>query len=513
LLIFASKLILQQPMGDSSGDEPEAEPLSNVEQMLALIMENQERAETRNSHRFAAMQTAIDAQEAARAAAAAAQPGASIWGAPAAPAEAGWLRRMTTPSAAAPSTVPPAPRPASSAATLSAVAALAGPPAAPPAPPIALVDQLLKGKPSSTTTAAAATSAAALAARARAARAARQPAAPAPIDVDADGDDRDEYFDALDEQYDLLIAAPDSEKSLADNFGGHPLPIQHRARFWPRNDNFQETTCHYHPAIAGDTLNGKLVDKLEALGAQQHATKQPEFGTQYAYECRSLIAAISYLTDASMQQQVTVASILDSLKDAGSMPAGLESLPQDSIDMAVHLKSCVSHLKERVDVLRAASRSAHVEVEILARLYDSEDRIAGDRSDLGAAVEARSLEGATRKMISQSASERVTAAIGVSKLTPRGPPPREHLGGGLSRTARDRARKLQPVGGRQAGAAAVAKPAQAQAAQAQAPKVQFAQPQQQAQPQAQPGRGAGGRGGGGAGRGAGAGGGAAAAAK
>ena len=499
-------------MGDSSGDEPEAEPLSNVEQMLALIMENQERAEERNTHRFAAMQTAIDAQEVARAAAAAAQPGASIWGAPAAPAEASWLRRMTTPSAAAPSTVPPAPRPASSAATLVAVAA-------PPAPPIALVDQLLKGKPSSTTTAtaaaaAAATSATALAARARAARAARQPAAPAPIDVDADGDDRDEYFDALDEQYDLLTAAPDSEKSLADNFGGHQLPIQHRARFWPRNDNFQETTCHYHPAIAGDTLNGKLVDKLEALGAQQHAAKQPEFGTQYAYECRSLIAAISYLSDAFLQQQITVASVLDSLKDAGSMPAGLETLPQDSIDMAVQLKSTVSHLKERVDVLRAASRNAHVEVEILARLYDSEDRIAGDRSDLGAAVEARSLEGATRKMISQSASERVTAAIGASKLTPRGPPPREHLGGGLSRNARDRARKLQPVSGRQAGAAAVARPAQAQA-QAQAPKVQFAQPQQQqqAQPQAQPGRGAGGRGGGGAGRGAGAGGGAAAAAK
>ena len=407
-------------------------------------------------------------------------------------------------------------------ASCAAVAALA----LVPAPPIALVDQLLK-KPSSTTTAAAAaaatnaaaaaTNAAALAARARAARAARQPAPPAPIEhVDADVDadvDRDEYFDALDEQYDLLTAAPDSEKSLADNFGGHPLPIQHRARFWPRNDNFQETTCHYHPAIAGDTLNGKLVDKLEALGAQQHAAKQPEFGTQYAYECRSLIAAISYLTDASMQQQVTTASVLDSLRDAGSMPAGLESLPQDSIDMAVHLKSFVSHLKERVDVLRAASRNAHVEVEILARLYDSEDRIAGDRSDLGAAVEARSLEGATRKMISQSASERVTAAVGVSKLTPRGPPPREHLGGGLSRTARDRARKLQPVGGRQAGAAAVAKPAQAQAAQAQAPKVQFAQPQQQAQAQAQPGRGAGGRGAGGAGRGAGAGGGAAAVAK
>ena len=181
--------------------------------------------------------------------------------------------------------------------------------------------------------------------------------------------------------------------------------------------------------------------------------------------------------------------------------------------MAVQLKSILSHLKERVDVLRAASRNAHVEVEILARLYDSEDRIAGDRSDLGAAVEARSIEGATRKMISQSASERVSAAVGSSKLTPRGPPPREQSGGGLSRSARDRARKLQPVGGRQAGAAAVAKPAPAQA-QAQAPKVTFAQPQQQAQPQAQHGRGTGGRGSsGGAGRGAGAGGGAAAAAK
>ena len=504
-------------MPDSSDDESEAKaPLSTMEQMLQVIMENQEKAEERNTLRFAAMQDAIDAQEVARAAAAAAQPGASIWGAPAAQAESGWLKRIatsaTTPSATVPSTVPPAPRPASSAATLAAVAALAA-----PLRPVALADQFLK-RPSSTATAptaAAATGIAAIAARAAArARARAAPAPPAPIDVDADGDDRDEYFDALDEQYDLLTAAPDSEKSLADNFGGHQLPIQHRARFWPRNDNFQETTCHYHPAIAGDTLNGKLVDKLEALGAQQHAAKQPEFGTQYAYECRSLIAAISYLSDAFLQQQITVASVLDSLRDAGSMPAGLETLPQDSIDMAVQLKSTVSHLKERVDVLRAASRNAHVEVEILARLYDSEDRIAGDRSDLGAAVEARSLEGATRKMISQSASERVSAAIGASKLTPRGPPPREHLGGGLSRNARDRARKLQPVSGRQAGAAAVARPAQAQA-QAQAPKVQFAQPQQQqqAQPQAQPGRGAGGRGGGGAGRGAGAGGGAAAAAK
>ena len=237
-------------MADLSDDEPEAvAPETTVEQMLRLIMDNQEKMEERNTRRFVAMQTTIDAQE-ARSAAAAAQAGASIWTAPAAPAEGGWLRRIATsaitPNAAAPATIPPAPRPASSAAAL-AVAALGRPQATAPVPPAALFEQILKARPSATAAAAArATGIAAIAARARA-RAA--PAAPTPIDVDADGD-RDEYFDALDEQYDLLVAAPDSEKSLADNFGGHPLPIQHLARFWPRIANFQETTCHYHPTIA-----------------------------------------------------------------------------------------------------------------------------------------------------------------------------------------------------------------------------------------------------------------------
>jgi hypothetical protein len=63
-------------MPDSSDDESEAKaPLSTMEQMLQVIMENQEKAEERNTLRFAAMQDAIDAQEVARAAAAAAQSG------------------------------------------------------------------------------------------------------------------------------------------------------------------------------------------------------------------------------------------------------------------------------------------------------------------------------------------------------------------------------------------------------------------------------------------------------
>ena len=49
-------------MPDSSDDESEAKaPLSTMEQMLQVIMENQEKAEERNTLRFAAMQDAIDA--------------------------------------------------------------------------------------------------------------------------------------------------------------------------------------------------------------------------------------------------------------------------------------------------------------------------------------------------------------------------------------------------------------------------------------------------------------------
>ncbi len=73
-------------------------------------------------------------------------------------------------------------------------------------------------------------------------------------------EDDEEYLGALDEQLDQLEAAPDPEKSLADRFGGHPLPLPHVARRWPRDVNFQPQTCHYHPSLAGDRLNGGLVD-------------------------------------------------------------------------------------------------------------------------------------------------------------------------------------------------------------------------------------------------------------
>ena len=68
-------------------------------------------------------------------------------------------------------------------------------------------------------------------------------------DVDADGD-RDEYFDAIDKQHDLPTPAPVPGRTPADHFGRNPLPIPHVAHFRPWIANFQEPTCHYHPASA-----------------------------------------------------------------------------------------------------------------------------------------------------------------------------------------------------------------------------------------------------------------------
>jgi hypothetical protein len=301
------------------------------------------------------------------------------------------------------------------------------------------------------------------AAIAAAAAAAARSRAAAVVDVDEEDDD---YFDALDEQLELLGAAPDPDKSLADRFGGHFLPLPHMARYWPRDFNFQTQTCHYHPSLAGDRLNGGLVDNLTKLGEQQRAARQPEWGSTYAYELRTLVSSCSYLADTLEAQRGICAALNTALRAEGALPAGLESLPQDALDVAVQLQSTFSHLKERVDVLRAAGRQSTVDVEILSRLYDSEERVAGERSALGAAVESRSLEGATRSMISASAKERVAAAHGTSNLTPRGLPPRERTGGGREpRSARDRARRLQPAatGGRGSGTQATA-PSRAHAA-------------------------------------------------
>ena len=420
---------------------------SNVENMLQELLARQERDADNIARRLDAMQAEIDSRAPAldtlhAGAAAPSAPAVATSG-----GEPGWLRRIVTggrspaapagqlaaaaPSAAdAPST--PAPLAPAPRARFDLTSAL--PPGAPSAP----TRGLRRLPPSGPATC---DGAAASAEPARSITVARAHAAAA-VDLDEDDDD---YFDALDEQLEQLGAPPDPDKSLADRFGGHPLPLDHVARLWPRDANFQPRTCHYHPGLAGDRLNGGLVDSLTKIGEKQHAEGKPEWGATYAYELRTLVAACSYMADAFAAQKATCTAVNSALRAGHAMPDGLESLPQDSLDMAVQLQSVLSHLKERVDVLRATARQG-ADVEILARLYDSEERIAGDRSELGAAVEARALEGATRNMIAAAAKERVAAATGAAHLTPRGPPSRERTGGGReSRSARDRARRLQPA--------------------------------------------------------------------
>ena len=176
--------------------------------------------------------------------------------------------------------------------------------------------------------------------------AATQPArnrAPEPIDVDVDEDD-DDYFDALDEQLDLLSAPPDPEKSLADRFGGHPLPLDHVARLWPRDANFQPRTCHYHPGLAGDRLNGGLVDTLTKIGEKQHAEGKPEWGSTYAYELRTLVAACSYMADAFAAQKATCTDLglhhVQALgDDLGVARLPRQELLEHALDVAVRCRS------------------------------------------------------------------------------------------------------------------------------------------------------------------------------
>jgi hypothetical protein len=436
-------------------------PEERIEALLQQIVADRAQDAARMDAMQATIDSSIDLAALHRAAAAGGPPTLALQGQAAGPS---WLRRIVDTALQSPggTALPPAAaaRPAAPASLNSpagatrpsALRAHFNQPNAPPPPGpvgprrIATVLDTLSGAPGATRTAAA-TAATAAAARSRAA---------ALVDVDEDDED---YFDALDEQLENLGAAPDPEKSLAERFGGHFLPLPHLARFWPRDFNFQTQTCHYHPSLAGDRLNGGLVDNLTKLGEQQRAARQPEWGSTYAYELRTLVPSCSYLADTLEAQRRICIALNSTLRADGTLPAGLESLPQDALDVAVQVQSIFSHLKERVDVLRAAGRQSTVDVEILSRLYDSEERVAGERSALGAAVESRSLEGATRSMISASAKERVAAAHGTSNLTPRGLPPRERTGGGREpRSARDRARRLQPAatGGRGSGTQATA---------------------------------------------------------
>lgn len=287
--------------------------------------------------------------------------------------------------------------------------------------------------------------------------------------------DDDELFDALDAQLELLLQPSSVEKTLADQFGGHPLPLAHASPRWPRDQLFQERTCHYHPRLAGDGVNGALVDKLTELGAAQLAARAPEWGTTYAYELRTLVPAVSYLSDAQAAAMEIAASVTASARAGEPLDA---ELPQALVNLATQIASSRAHLIERVDVLRACGLQSDVDVEVLSRLYDSEQRIASESSQLGQAVSAMTLAGSTRKLVAKAADRMASASVGAGRLQPKGqpPPPR----GGLA-LGRRQARPAAAGGRSQRGGAARADGAAEQPRQAALQQLQQ-QPRQAARP-------------------------------
>ena len=301
-----------------------------------------------------------------------------------------------------------------------------------------------------------------------------QPRAPSPgVDSAEDGEDDDDEAARLDDQL-AAIDAPE-ERSLADAFGGHPLPCPHGDSDWPRSKRFVDTSCHYHPARVGDHMNGELASSLEALGAEQFKAGAPEWGTPYAYELRTLVPALSYLSDGRAMATEIARELADALRSGDSV--SVADVAQGIADVATQLYSIEQHLIERVDVISAAARQSTVDLEVLARLYNEERRVAGGRSQLGKAIESLTLAGETRKLIAKSASERANQSQGAAKLAPRAPPSsfRSRLGAQPGRAAGAAPARDRSARGRGA-------PSRPQGAQQPAQQ----QPRQQQQPQAPP---------------------------
>ena len=195
----------------------------------------------------------------------------------------------------------------------------------------------------------------------------------------------DELEDEVDDLLDALAAAPEpGSRPVADEFLGHPLPLPFASPRWDRRSLFQESTCHYHPAIAGDFANGATVTKLAAIGEAQKLANTTQWGTTYAYEMRSLVPTASYLSDTKVAAIKVAKQAAHSMRTGDDLP---EDFVADLVDMATQVTSVLAHVIERIDVLRAASHQSDIDVEVLSRLYDAEDRFCTEHSSLAVAVE------------------------------------------------------------------------------------------------------------------------------
>ena len=98
-----------------------------------------------------------------------------------------------------------------------------------------------------------------------------------------------------------------------------PIPHYKRTGF-RRDEDFQEISCHYDPALAGDARNAGLTKKLEKLQAKQEKAAEDagekkivvnQWATIYLYETKSLISSLSFQEDLAAYTDETARMVAE----------------------------------------------------------------------------------------------------------------------------------------------------------------------------------------------------------
>ena len=121
-----------------------------------------------------------------------------------------------------------------------------------------------------------------------------------------------------------------------------PIPHYKRTGF-RRDEDFQEISCHYDPALAGDARNAGLTKKLEKLQAKQENAAEDagekkvvvnQWATIYLYETKSLISGLSFQEDLAAYTDETARMVAEAIASGDSLDS-VPELAQRLVDSAI----------------------------------------------------------------------------------------------------------------------------------------------------------------------------------
>ena len=121
-----------------------------------------------------------------------------------------------------------------------------------------------------------------------------------------------------------------------------PTPHYKRTGF-RRDEDFQEISCHYDPALAGDARNAGLTKKLEKLQAKQEKAAEDagekkvvvnQWATIYLYETKSLISGLSFQEDLAAYTDETARMVAEAIASGDSLDS-VPELAQRLVDSAI----------------------------------------------------------------------------------------------------------------------------------------------------------------------------------